>query len=608
MSDMIQQMSNHASLLKVLYHFWKQLSARRHRQIVCVVALMWISSFAEILSIGSILPFLGLLVAPEKVWDSSTATYFVHLMHLHSTHNFLLSATILFVFSALASNGIRLLFLWSNTRVSALINADINLEVYRRTLYQPFLVHTARNSSEVVSGLVSKASMACQALQSVLTLMSSILIVIAILWALLLINTEMAIIAALSFGVSYGGITWFFRKRLQANANIMAGESTRVVKALREGLGAIRDVLLDGTQAVYSKLYSEADRPFKLAQGNNNFIGIAPRFGMEALGMILIAGLAYYVSQASGGIAVALPMLGALALGAQRLLPALQQGYAAWAIIVGNDAFLLDTLALLNQPLPEGIEQANPAPLRFQEKICFKNVSFRYTNCNPLVLQGINLSILKGMRVGFVGSTGGGKSTILDLLMGLLEPIEGMITVDRHPLLGINQRAWRRTIAHVPQSIYLADITIAENIAFGVPLNEINMERVKRVASQAQLTAFIENSAKGYQTLVGERGIRLSGGQRQRIGIARALYKQASVLVFDEATSALDNLTEQDVMDAIDGLHKDLTIIIVAHRLSTVKHCDQIFEMVEGHIVAQGSYDELLKKSDSFRKMASVTE
>ena len=598
------------SLIKTIYRFWQHLSSRRHQQIVCVVLLMGIASLAEVLSIGAIIPFLGLLIAPEKMWHYALVVSLARIMHMHSAHDLLFPITLLFILSALASNGVRLFFLWSSMRLSSLINADISLEVYRRTLYQPFLTHTARNSSEVISGVVSKAGMACQALQSVLMFLNSFLIVIAIMWTLLFINTEIAIIAMLSFGMSYTIITWFFRTRLRANAHVMACESTQVVKALREGLGAIRDVLLDGTQALYAKLYAEADRPFKLAQGNNSFIGVAPRFGMEALGMILIAGLAYYVthSQSNGGITVVLPMLGALALGAQRLLPALQQGYAAWAIIVGNEAFLIDTVSLLEQPVSEEMQQPNSEPLSFCDKICFENVAFCYNSQGPLVLQGVNLTITKGMRVGLVGSTGSGKSTALDLLMGLLEPTEGSISVDGQVLRGTYQRAWRKTIAHVPQSIYLADISIAENIAFGVMPDRIDMERIKEAAEQAQLVSFIENSSKGYATLVGERGIRLSGGQRQRIGIARALYKQASVLVFDEATSALDNRTEKEVMGAIEDLDRELTIIIVAHRLSTVQHCDVIFEIAGGRIVAEGSYNALLEKSNSFRNMAMVAK
>ena len=256
--------------------------------------------------------------------------------------------------------------------------------------------------------------------------------------------------------------------------------------------------------------------------------------------------------------------------------------------------------------LPPELLQPDPTRLPFQNAIRFDGVRFRYTNDGPWVLDGLNLTIRKGARVGFVGSTGSGKSTTLDLLMGLLMPTEGTLLVDGVPIIGNRVRAWQRTIAHVPQSIYLADTSLAENIALGVPRESIDIERVRQVARQAQIAEFIDSGPGGYDASVGERGIRLSGGQRQRIGIARALYKQASVLVFDEATSALDNATEQSVMDAIDQLNRDLTILLIAHRLTTVRRCDIIVELEHGRIVAQGTFEQLLECSPSFRTMVKA--
>ncbi|MEQ1795552.1 MAG: ABC transporter ATP-binding protein, partial [Nitrospira sp.] len=427
-----------------------------------------------------------------------------------------------------------------------------------------------------------------------LTLVSSVLLLVAVMFALLVIDPIAALVSAISFGSSYGLITWMTRRRLHRNSRLVASEQTQVIKALQEGLGGIRDVLLDGTQPIYCDIYSRADYSLRRAQGNNSFIAGSPRFAMEALGISLIVALAYGLSRQVGGITAALPVLGALALGAQRLLPALQMGYGAWASIAGNQAALVDTLELLDQPLPAEALLPAPAPLPFQDTIRFNAVRFRYASAGPWVLDGINLSIPKGGRVGFVGSTGSGKSTTLDLLMGLLMPTEGEILIDDRPIIGNRLRAWQRTIAHVPQSIFLADATLAENIAFGVPRAAIDLQRVQQAARHAQIAGFIESRPEGYEAFVGERGIRLSGGQRQRIGIARALYKQASVLVFDEATSALDNATEQSVMDAIEGLSRDLTILIVAHRLSTVECCDRLYRLEQGRVVSEGSPKDML--------------
>jgi ATP-binding cassette subfamily B protein len=324
---------------------------------------------------------------------------------------------------------------------------------------------------------------------------------------------------------------------------------------------------------------------------------------MEAFGMVLIAALAYGLSRQTGGIAAALPVLGALALGAQRLLPALQQAFGAWATIIGSQESLNDIMTLLDQPLPEEAGTASPPPLSFSQSIRFDSVRFRYAPEAPWVLDGLSLTIPKGARVGFVGATGSGKSTMLDLLMGLLHPIDGAILVDGEALRGARLRAWQRNIAHVPQSIYLADSTVAENIAFGVPREAIDMERVRSAARKAQIAEFVESKPQGYDSFVGERGVRLSGGQRQRIGIARALYKEASVLVLDEATSALDNATERSVISSIEGLDRNLTILLIAHRLSSVQRCDMIVELNHGRVVAQGRYEQLLESSATFRSM-----
>jgi len=281
------------------------------------------------------------------------------------------------------------------------------------------------------------------------------------------------------------------------------------------------------------------------------------------------------------------------------LLPAIQLLYGGWAGIKGNEASLADALKLLQQPLPADLHDPEPAPLKFEQSIRFINVRFQYYENGPWVLNSLDLTIPKGSRIGFVGTTGGGKSTTLDILMGLLVPVSGQILVDDISIINKQRRAWQKNIAHVPQAIYLADSTLAENIAFGVPSELVNMERVKTAASQAQIAKFIEDQPKGYQAFVGERGIRLSGGQRQRIGIARALYKNASVLVFDEATSALDNNTEQAVVDAIENLNRELTILLIAHRLSTVRHCDKIFELENGRIISQGTYQELIERSNT---------
>jgi ABC-type multidrug transport system fused ATPase/permease subunit len=592
------------SLSRLLIRLWRHLTKRRQRQLSLLLILMLASAFSEVISLGAVLPFIGVLTAPNKVFNHRIIRSVAETFGISSADQLVLPLAIVFATAALAAGAVRLVLLWANTRLSNSIGADLSIEVYRHTLYQPYKVHLARNSSEMISAITSKTWNAVAVIQAILTLVSSIVLLLALIMALVAIDPFSVLVAAIVFGVSYGLITWAARRQLQINSQRIARESTQVVKALQEGLGGIRDVLLNGTQLVYCDTYRRADIPYRRAQGSNTFIQFCPRFGMEAIGMVLIAGMAYGLSRQTGGIGTALPVLGALALGAQRLLPVLQQTYLGWVVIAGNQTSLAEVIDLLDQPVPSDGALPEPEPLDFKHSISFESVRFRYLSDGPWVLDGVSFNIPKGSRVGFVGITGSGKTTLLDLLMGLLDPTEGQILVDEFPTTGDRRRSWQKAIAHVPQSIFLADITIAENIAFGVPRKAIDMERVRQAAQQAQIAEFIESRRKGYNELVGELGIRLSGGQRQRIGIARALYKRASVLVFDEATSSLDNATEQAVMESIQRLNRHLTILIIAHRLTTVKSCDEIIELEHGRVVAQGNYQQLLEHSASFRRMA----
>lgn len=593
---------------QLIARLWHHIGLRRRRHFVLLLLLMLLSGIAEIVSLGMVLPFIGVLAAPDTVMQYSLAKSFAQVWGIQSGDELILPLTVAFAVAALVAGAVRLLLVRVSTRLTFLSGSDLSIEIYRRTLYQPYRVHVARSSSEMISGITNKVGHTVLGVMlPLITLISASVLLIAIMSALIAINYVVATVAVVGFGGCYLLVTWFAKWRLQRNGERIAREHTQVVKALQEGLGGIRDVLLDGSQPSYCDVYRRADRPLRLAVGDNVFLGQFPRFAIEALGMVLIAALAYVLSFQAGGLAAALPALAALALGAQRLLPALQQGYSSWASITGSHASLVDTIELLDQPLPHELLEPAPEPLALQRSLELSNLRFRYTDDGPWVIDGIDLAIGSGERVGFVGATGSGKSTLLDLLMGLLSATSGKIMIDGETLSGNRIRAWQRSIAHVPQSIYLADSTLAENIAFGVPKADIDMQRVRCAADQAQIAAFIEKDRQGYDAVVGERGVRLSGGQRQRIGIARALYKNASVLILDEATSALDNATEQSVMNAIDGLARELTILIIAHRLSTVRGCDSIVELKEGRVVAQGGYDELLVSSQSFQRMARAT-
>lgn len=582
----------------LLHRLWHHISPRRRRQFGVLLFLMLAASFAEIISIGAVLPFLGVLTAPERVFGHALVQPLIRALGLTEPAQLLLPLSIAFGMATLLAGAMRLLMLWASTRLSFATGGDLGISIYRRTLYQPYTVHCARNSSEVISGISDKAnSVIYSVVLPVLTLISSSVMLVVILGALLVVEPVITLVAFCGFGLIYALIIRLTRKKLLQDSQCRAIEGVRVIKAIQEGLGGIRDVLIDGSQATYCQIYRNADLPLRRAQGRSVFIAASPRYAMEALGMLLIAALAYSLAQSAEGIGRAIPILGALALGAQRLLPVLQQAYGSWSQINGSQAELHATLELLDQPLPDYADQPAAKPLPFNDSISLKQLSFRYSTQSTYVLQNLNLTILKGSRVGFVGTTGSGKSTLLDIVMGLLQPTEGVLEIDGQSVTTGNQRAWQAHIAHVPQTIFLADSSIEENIAFGVPKDQIDPQRVRRAAQQAQIAESIEGWPEGYQTFVGERGIRLSGGQRQRIGIARALYKQADVIIFDEATSALDSETELAVMQSIEGLSKDLTLLMIAHRITTLKNCTQIVELEGGGIKRVGSYQDLVNQS-----------
>jgi ABC-type multidrug transport system fused ATPase/permease subunit len=578
------------STLSLLRRIWGHLSRRRRLQLAVLLLVMLASGLAELVSLGAVLPFLAVLSNPQQLWQQPLIQAMALGVGYSQAQQLVLPATAAFALAAVLAALIRLLNLWLNGRLAAAVGSDLSCEAYRRTLYQPYQVHVQRNSSTLISAITNHISLTVLALNAVLQIVSALVVAAGLLIGLLLIDLLVAVSTAGLFGMAYGLVAATSRRQLQQNGGSIAAAANQRVQALQEGLGAIRDVLLDGSQATYLELYRRADRPQRQLESKNVFLSTFPRFALEALGLVAIAVLGgLLVLQRGSGVAV-IPLLGALALGAQRLLPALQQIYGGWANLNSWNASLAAVIELLEQPLPQ--QQVVAAPLALQQSLRLQAVRFRYVPELPEVLQGLDLEIRRGERIGLIGSTGSGKSTLVDLLMGLLPPSGGRLLVDgqdlHDPAHAERLAGWRAAVAHVPQSIYLADSSIAENIAFGVPLQAIDLARVKQAAEQAQIAGFIESSPEGYGSFVGERGIRLSGGQRQRIGIARALYRQASVIVLDEATSALDTSTEEAVMEAVERLDRNLTMVMIAHRLSTVQRCDRVVRLDHGMVVANG--------------------
>lgn len=571
------------STRRLLIGIWFHLSKRRRLQLGFLLVVMLVSGISELFTLGSIFPFLAVLSNPNTLWDQQYIQSFSKILGITDPYQLVLPTTILFASASLFAAFIRLINLWLNCKLAAAIGSDLSCEAYRRTLYQPYEVHLQRNSASVITTTTTQIIRTVQALTALLQMITALVVALGLLAGLLFINWKVAVAAAVLLGSIYRLLASTARQQLRSNSKKISYAAKQQIKALQEGLGAIRDVLLNGNQNTYVEIYRRADRPQRQLTANNQFLATFPRYAIEGLSLTSIAFLGFgMVQQQQGQLnAVSIvPLLGALAMGAQRLLPALQQIYASWSSLKALSADLSNVLEMLEQSVVT--LSCSQSPFKLQKSIEFLNVSFAY-NGQMTVLKNFNLTIRKGERLGIVGSTGSGKSTTIDLLMGLLKPTSGQILIDGCDLHETNQPGrigdWMATISHVPQSIYLSDSTIAENIAFGVAPNQIDYLKVKAAAEQAQVSSFIESTPEGFNTFVGERGVRLSGGQRQRIGIARALYKNASILVLDEATSALDGNTEKALMESVEALSNDLTIIMIAHRISTLDRCDRIVEI-----------------------------
>ena len=581
--------------MRDFFDIWHLLSKHRKRQSLGVILLMIISSISEVASIGSILPFLGVITSPDTVYHHEYAQPIVDFFGWQNSDEIVLPFTTIFIVAILVSSSIRILLIYVMLKLSYAIGADLSINMYRRTLYQSYATHVARNSSEIVSGVISKSALVTGGVVTpLLYLISSAFILTGILFILFYVDSSATLASIILFGSLYLLISLYTKKQLKINGKRISYESTRIVKALQEGLGNIRDVLLDNRQEYYCQLYKSADQPLRQASAVNSFISTGPRFLMEAIGVSLIAIIAYYISTENGKTEAVIPVLGAIAMGAQRLLPLFQQIYASISTLTGAKSSFNDVIDLLDQPLPNTYEFYKISEnIKFKKSIRLNNVYFSYTDKTANILNDINITIHKGDVVGFVGETGSGKSTLVDIIMGLLSPTQGSLQVDDILITSKYLPQWQNIIAHVPQSIYLSDSTILENIAFGIPKCDIDFDKAILASKKASMFDTIQSMPKKFETIVGEQGMRLSGGQKQRIGIARALYKESELIIFDEATSALDDETERSVMQAIDNLDRNITVLIIAHRISTLKNCNRIFKLSKDSPISEVKYHDL---------------
>jgi len=582
--DQINSAPEQNRSLHMLYlRLWKHLSRRQKKQLILIFFLILGAAVAEVATVSAVVPFLGALTSPDKLVEQSLFRPLLNMYPTENNQDILLPLTILFCSVISIAATIRILLVWTQTHVSRTIGTTWSCKIYEQTLYQPFSTHLRRNTSEIISGVQKGSELSTNAIFPALNMLGSACILITIFVALIAINTRVAIATFLGLSLIYLTIIYSTKRLVYKNSRTIAHNAVSVNKSLQEGLGGIREVLIDGTQQFYARIFRQSMFPLHRALASNQAAGQYPRYAIEALGMILIATLAFLSGNQTGEQSNIIPAVGALALGIQRILPIAQQIYASYLSIRGSEVGILDALELLDQKPPRYSSNSNVGPLHFNDSIELKGLSYSYNGHPPFVLSDVNFKIKKGARVGIIGATGSGKSTLLDIIMGLLEPTNGIILIDGIAITSRNIRQWQKRLAHVPQTIFLADSTIAENIALGIPADSIDFSRVERAAVTAQISDTIESLPDRYLTTVGERGIRLSGGQRQRLGIARALYKNADVIILDEATSALDYTTETAVMAEFGALNQNLTILIAAHRVSTLKECDLIIDLTKVH-------------------------
>lgn len=581
------------SAFNLLFYVISHIGKRRIYQYVTLIFLTIVSAVAEVISLSSIVPFIGVLTNPSEVFSYELISTNAYLLGINKPSELLLPLTIIFSVAAITAGIMRIILLWMSIKIGNSTGADLSTKVFKIALHQPYSIHIDRNGSEIISGITQKVSTVSGVLVSFVNVVTASILFISIFATLIFIDPEVALTLMLTFGIFYFLIAWFSRTRLKNNSKKQAEEHTNGIRIIQEALGSIRDIIIGGLQNVYYGIYDKSVRRLHKSRGENSFINQAPRFVMESLGIVMIAVISYTLSTDSNGASLILPTLGALALGAQRLLPLLQQMYGNWSVIKGSQSELYDVLEILNFPIYIN-NRDDTSKIFYQDNISINNVSFKHSEDDSYILKNISLVIRKGISLGIVGATGSGKSTLLDLLMCLIEPTNGTISVDGKDLMGGAKEAWQRNIAHVPQDIFLIDATIMENIAFGVPMGQIDVDMVKKAAIFAEINSHIENIPLKYNAIVGEAGVKLSGGQKQRIGIARALYKRADIMFLDEATSALDNKTEKEVIKSLESENNNLTLVMIAHRISTLQYCDLIVKLDKGSIVFHGSYDEYI--------------
>jgi len=591
------------SYYSIYRRLWESLSKKRKNQILFGLVLIVISAFVEMLTLVSVFPLLQLLISNESNFSFDSYSFLTTFFGINSSAN-LLFFTIIFLVITISSAITRSFNNFYNLRLFASIGSEIGALVFKNTINKSYEEQINDNSSKLISLITTHVGSTITSMEVLFNLFNYGVLSIFIIFGMLSINFKITILSLFIFSTIYLSITLITKKKIFQVGKFAAEANLKIINYVQESLGSIRDIILDNNQDFYIDRFVSLNFKKYLAVANTQFLFSVPKHLIEALGLAFIAIIAYYFQEVSNNSTLIISSLGAFALGVQKLLPAVHQVYSSYSNIKFNIYpvnLVLDILNSNNYEKFHNIRSKFIKNFRFENIIEFKNVDFSYRK-NTKILSNLNFKIYKGEKVGIIGKTGCGKSTLVDLIMGLLSPSSGNILIDDTDLSHTKNLdfllQWRSIISHVPQEIYISDTNFLENIAFGIKDEFIDYERVKNISKLAKLYDYIVSTKDKFLSKVGERGIQLSGGQKQRIGISRAFYRDSQIIVFDEATSALDNLTEREVMNAIYEFNSDITIIIIAHRLSSIAGCDKVIFLEDGRIKKIGPPEEVIKLFD----------
>lgn len=596
-------------MFKMIRELFSLLNSRQRKQFYILQVLVVIMAFTELVGIASIAPFMALVGDISLIEKKGIYSTLYQFSGLNNPMDFLFYSGLFVLFTLAFSTIISMFTVWRLSLFGARVGVEIADQLYVHYMQQNWLFHTSSSSAQLTKQISTEAMRVTGGIiQPLMQMNAKVVLVIFITLTILMLDPVIALAGLMMFLGAYFFLYALVKKHLQKNGQNLSHVSTERFRLMNEGFGGIKDVLLLNRHHDFVERFQKTGRIFAYAQGSNISISQVPRYFMELIAFGAMIGLVLLLIKShQGDLGEVLPILAVYALAAFKLLPALQQIYGSITQIKGNTAAfesIKQDLAMSLESSTILVENNELQHLPFKKKISLKNITFSYPGKSKPAVRDLNMVIPVNSVIGIVGSSGSGKSTTIDLLLGLLAPHQGAMYIDDILITEANKRIWQQSLGFVPQSIYLSEGTIAENIAFGLPAQEINLVQVTKAIELANLNDLVNQLPNGIHTKVGERGVQLSGGQRQRIGIARALYHEADILVFDEATSALDGITEKIIMDAIHDFSGKKTIIMIAHRLKTVRKCDIIYMMEQGKVIDQGTYQHLLETNPKFKEMA----